>query len=84
MRRQFQEGDACIDQARPLRRYHHAPRPAVLTHLMPTERLPEPLHWWLVALRETLRWVLNYNPPPGPATSGHVDVTVTSQEDQDG
>jgi hypothetical protein len=46
-------------------------------------RVAGPLHYWLVALRETLRWLLKYD-PPGEAAGGKVDVTVKPKESENG
>ena len=35
---------------------------------------PFPAHVWWVALRDTLRWILAYKPPPGEAVGGELKL----------
>jgi hypothetical protein len=35
---------------------------------------PFPWSSWIVAVRDTLRWFLDYQPPPGQAASAEIEI----------
>jgi hypothetical protein len=48
-----------------------------------SEQAPFPWHVWAVAIRDTIRWFLNYQPPPSEAVSAQVYVYPEGKKPQD-
>lgn len=56
------------------------------------DRVPLPLHWWLLAAGKTAQWLIAYANQPGDAVGGAVEVDIETaaapqpkqEQDEDG